>query len=152
MKKIVVMVAMLFATSAAAEEAATTTETKTEVKTEAKPEATAAAASSSGLTVEAKLCKKLESRNPVDEASSFTEADGQVIAWSKVTGASAGTEIHHVWFMGDQQTDDIKLNIGGSPWRTNSKKTIRPNMKGDWRVEVRDSSGAVLETLKFNIQ
>lgn len=106
-----------------------------------------------GMTVEAKLCKNLANREPVDLTDTFKVADGQVITFSRVTGG-AGTELHHVYFLGDKQIDDITLKINGSPWRTNSKKTLRAEqgMTGDWRVEVRDGGGAVLETLKFKVE
>ena len=113
----------------------------------------AASSSASGVSVEAKVCKNLQNREPVDVTDSFKVSDGQVITYSKVTGA-AGSEIHHVYFLGDKQVDDIKLKIGGSPWRTNSKKTLRADtgIVGDWRVEVRDANGSVLETLKFKVE
>ena len=113
----------------------------------------AKAASSGGLTVEAKLCKNLQNREPVDVTDTFKIADGQVITFSRVTGG-AGSEIHHVYFLGDKQLDDITLKVNGSPWRTNSKKTLRADagMTGDWRVEIRDGSGSVLETLKFKVE
>jgi Protein of unknown function (DUF2914) len=112
-----------------------------------------ASAADSGVSVEAKLCKSVENREPVDVTDAFRIADGQVITYSKVTGAS-GSEIHHVYFKGDEQLDDITLSIGGSPWRTYSRKTLRPDtgMTGDWRVEIRDASGMVIETLKFTVE
>ena len=122
----------------------------------AKPAAVVAAEAKpamGGMTVEAKLCKNLANREPVDVTDSFKVADGQVITFSRVTGG-AGSELHHVYFLGDKQIDDITLKINGSPWRTNSKKTLRGDqgMTGDWRVEVRDGGGAVLETLKFKVE
>lgn len=132
--------------------AAMTTEKET-----ATPEATPAASTgttmaSGDMKVEAKTCKKVENRECADATDTFTIADGQVAVWTKVTGGSG--EIHHVYFFGDKQTDDITLNVGGSPWRVHSRKTLRADvgMQGEWRVEVRDGSGAVLETLKFKVQ
>jgi hypothetical protein len=133
-----------------------------EVKTEpAKPAPTAepvkaapaAPAATGALTVEAKVCKNLQNREPVDVTDTFKIADGQVITFSRVTGG-AGSEIHHVYFLGDKQLDDIKLKVSTSPFRTNSRKTLRADagMAGDWRVEVRDANGAVLETLKFKVE
>jgi hypothetical protein len=128
---------------------------KTEpVKPAPTPEAVKAAPAASGaLTVEAKLCKNLQNREPVDVTDTFKIADGQVITFSRVTGG-AGSEIHHVYFLGDKQLDDIKLRVSTSPFRTNSRKTLRADagMAGDWRVEVRDANGAVLETLKFKVE
>jgi hypothetical protein len=110
-------------------------------------------AADSGMSIEATLCRSIENREPVDVTDTFRIADGQVITFSRVTGG-ADTEIHHVYFMGDTQFDDITLPIGGSPWRTHSRKTLRPDkgMAGDWRVEIRDAGGAVLQTLKFKVE
>jgi hypothetical protein len=111
------------------------------------------ASAADGLSVEARLCKSLENREPVDVTNTFSVADGQVITYTRVTGG-VDTEIHHVYFKGDMQFDDITLHVGGSPWRTWSRKTLRPDvgMAGDWRVEIRDAGGAVLETLKFTVE
>lgn len=120
-----------------------------------KPAATAAAPAAAPadgeLKVEAKLCKRIENREPADEGTSFTVADGTVHAWTRVHGA-AGSKVHHVWFKGDTQISDVALDVGGSPWRTYSRKTLGEESKGDWRVEIRDDSGSVLETLKFNVE
>ena len=112
-----------------------------------------ASAAESSVTVEATLCKDIANREPVDETSMFKIADGQVVTYSKVTGG-AESEIHHVYFKGDMQYDDITLPIGGSPWRTYSRKTLRPDtgMAGEWRVEIRDADGAVLKTLNFTVE
>ena len=122
-------------------------------KTDAAESAAEAPAAAGDVSVEAKVCKNLQDRQPVDVTDVFKVSDGQVHTWSRVSGA-AGSEIHHVYFHGDQQVDDITLKIGGSPWRTNSRKTLRPDagMEGDWRVEIRDASGAVIETLKFSVE
>src|SRR3989454_1538710 len=54
----------------------------------------------------------------------FRSDVGQLVCWTKVSGA-AGTSIHHVWFHGDTQVGDMELQVGGSPWRTWSRKTVR---------------------------
>lgn len=142
------------ATAAAAEKEAPKTEAaKEEPKTEAKDEAkTDAAASGSDWKIEGKTCKTLSNRECQDAAESFESADGVIYAWTRVTGPKDGGEIHHVWFKGDEQVGDVALKVGGSPWRTYSKKTLGDKAAGDWRVEVRDSNGAVLETLKFTVK
>jgi len=75
---------------------------------------------------------------------------GQLICWTKVTGAGGGS-IHHVWFHGDTQVGDVELQVGGSPWRTWSKKTVPADWTGAWHVEVRDASGAVLKRFDFTV-
>ena len=89
---------------------------------------------------------------PVESGTSFRADVGRVYAWTRITGAdNGGTTIHHVWFQGDVERADLDLQIGGSPWRTWSNKAIPPEWAGNWRVEVRDSRGNVIETLSFNV-
>ena len=88
---------------------------------------------------------------PQDSGSAFPASVGQVVCWTKVTGGSGGT-IHHVWFHGDSQVADVELQLGGSPWRTWSRKTVPPDWTGAWHVEVRDAGGAVLKRIDFTVR
>lgn len=91
-------------------------------------------------------------RMPVGSDSTFVASVGRVYCWTLVTGAEGEVAIHHVWFHGDQEMADIELRIGGSPWRSWSSKAIVPEWTGAWRVEVRDSAGNVIETIRFTVQ
>ncbi len=91
-------------------------------------------------------------RMPVGSDSTFVASVGRVYCWTLVAGAEGEVAIHHVWFHGDQEMADMELSIGGSPWRTWSSKAIMPEWTGDWRVEVRDPAGNVIETIRFTIQ
>ncbi|MDP3910323.1 MAG: DUF2914 domain-containing protein [Gemmatimonadales bacterium] len=112
-----------------------------------------AQAAPSTISVEAILTSALMDRVPQDTVSAIatpTEAD-TVYLWTRVSGAEAGTVLHHVWFKGDEQVADVELTINGSPWRTWSRKTIAADGAGAWRVEVRDSAGNVLGTVSFTV-
>ena len=91
-------------------------------------------------------------RMPVGSDSTFVASVGRVFCWTRVAGAEGEVAIHHVWFHGDQEMADTELRIGGSPWRTWSSKAIVPEWTGAWRVEVRDSAGNVIETIRFTVQ
>ena len=91
-------------------------------------------------------------RMPAGSDSTFVASVGRVYCWTLVAGAEGEVAIHHVWFHGDQEMADIELRIGGSPWRTWSSKAIVLEWTGAWRVEVRDSEGNVIETIRFTIQ
>jgi hypothetical protein len=105
------------------------------------------------LSVEAVVARDVMDRMPVDSGIAFPADVGTLVCWTRVTGAAAGvdTELHHVWFHGDQQVGDMELRVGGSPWRTWSRKTVVPEWTGPWRVEVRDASGTVLATVSFTV-
>ena len=92
-------------------------------------------------------------RMPVGADSTFTADVERVYCWTRISGApEGGTTIHHVWIRGDQEMADLELNIGAPSWRTWSNKAIMADWTGDWRVEVRDDAGNVIETIRFTVQ
>jgi len=99
--------------------------------------------------VEAELATSIVERMPQGAAEAFPAGVGEVFAWMRVTGAE-GTTIHHVWIHGEDEWS-VPLTIGGSPWRTWSSKQIQPEWTGEWRVEIRDDSGNLLEALSFTV-
>lgn len=112
----------------------------------------AAPAAAPSLTVmEAVVAKSVVDRVAQDTGSAFPAAVGQVVCWTKVSGAAAGTTVHHVWFFGDTQVGDVELTLGGSPWRTWSRKTVPAEAIGAWHVDIRDASGAVLRRIDFTV-
>lgn len=112
--------------------------------------AAAAPARRADVTAEIAIGKTIDKNMPVDTASAFPADVGAVVAWTRVTGAEAGTKITHVWIHG-ADTSKVELNVGGSPWRTYSRKTVGSDGAGDWTVEVMDASGKVLATKSFKI-
>lgn len=105
-----------------------------------------------GLTVpESSVGTNVVDRMPSGVATTFPAGVERLYAWTRIQGAEGETTIHHVWIHGDVERADLELRIGGSPWRTWSNKAILPEWTGAWRVEVRDDSGNVLETIRFTV-
>jgi plastocyanin len=102
------------------------------------------------VTVEIAIGKSIDGRVPVDTASAFPADVGALVCWTSVTGAAAGTTITHTWTHGPHSVD-VTLNVGGSPWRTFSRRTIPADWTGEWKVEVKDASGAVLASKTFTV-
>jgi hypothetical protein len=102
-----------------------------------------------GVTVEIAIGKTIENRMPADTGSAFPADVGSLVCWTKVTGA-AGTKISHVWTHGPDSAT-VELNVGGSPWRTYSRRTVPSDWTGEWKVEVKDSTGTVLATKTFTV-
>src|SRR5262245_25657854 len=115
--------------------------------TAAPPPAPAAA---SNVTVEAVLARSLVDRVPQDTGTAFPDSVGTIVLWMRATGAS-GQTLHHVWFFGDTEVGNVPLTIGGSPWRSWSRKTVPADAKGAWHVEIRDDAGAVLKRIDFTV-
>ena len=112
--------------------------------------APAAAAPAANVTVEAVLARNVADRAPQDTGTAFPDSVGSVVLWMKVTGGN-GQTLHHVWFHGDDNVGDVPLTIGGSPWRTWSRKQVPADAKGAWHVEIRDEAGAVLKRIDFTV-
>jgi hypothetical protein len=102
-------------------------------------------------SVELVVATDVQDREPVGEGTMFPADVGQLVAWSRVSGA-ADTTIEHVWRFADAEVEAVvPLQIGGSPWRTWSTKQIPPEWAGDWVVEVRDQAGNVLATASVTV-
>ena len=110
------------------------------------------AVSAQSLTVaESALATGVANRMPTGRAMTFPADVERVYAWTRIQGAEGDTMIHHVWIHDGVERADLELRIGGSPWRTWSNKAIPSEWAGDWRVEVRDGRGNVLETIRFTV-
>jgi hypothetical protein len=101
------------------------------------------------VTVEASIAANVVDRMPQGESTTFAAGVGTVYCWNRVTGA-AGTTIQHVWIHGEMEFP-VNVQIGGSPWRMWTSKAIPPEWTGDWRVEIRDGSGNLLDTRSFTV-
>lgn len=110
----------------------------------------AAAPAASDVTVEAVLGRSVVDRAPQDTGTAFPDSVGTVVLWMRATGAT-GQTLHHVWFFGDAEVGDVPLTIGGSPWRTWSRKSVPVEAKGAWHVEIRDDAGNVLKRIDFTV-
>lgn len=102
------------------------------------------------VTAEAAIGKSIAAGMPVDTAATFPADVGSVVCWTRVTGAAAGSKITHLWIHG-ADSSKVELKIGGSPWRTYSRKTIGDDAAGEWKVEVQDADGKILATKTFKI-
>ena len=112
--------------------------------------AAAAPAAQSTATVEAVLARSVLDRAPQDTGVAFPADVGQLVLWMRVTGGD-GQTLNHVWFHGDTEVGNVPLTVGGSPWRTWSRKTVPMEATGAWHVEIRDAAGTVLKRIDFTV-
>lgn len=100
-------------------------------------------------SVEAQIATRIVDRMPEGAGTEFPLDVGELHCWSRVTDG-AGETIQHVWIYGENEFP-VSLEVGGSPWRTWSSKAIPAEWSGEWRVEIRDEDGNVLDTLSFTV-
>ena len=98
------------------------------------------------------ICRDVIDREPVDGGTQFAPSVGKLYCFTQITGAQGPTEVFHVWYFAETERARVSLSVNGSSWRTYSSKIIQPHEIGDWRVDVLDPEGKVLETLLFEIR
>jgi hypothetical protein len=94
----------------------------------------------------------VENREPVGVAETFPASTEKVSCFLEATGIAEDTEVSFVWFYGDKEMLKTSLPLKmGSRWRTYATKNLA-GMKGDWKVELRDSNGNPLQEIKFKVE
>ena len=88
-----------------------------------------------------------ETRTIQGEAASF-DSSAPVYYLTRVKSETVPTTIVHVYSVDGKEVASVSLNVKGSPWTTWSQKTVWP---GEWKVELKDESGAVIETKNFSV-
>lgn len=149
MKRIVLssVVVLALGMGARAEDLAPATETSSpSVAAEATPAVSAATLEVLSATLGTGVDRA--TRLITGEATSFDAGVGQVYLLTQVKASSVPTTLKHVWSVAGQGNAEVPLTVKGSPWKTWSYRTVWP---GDWKVEVQDEAGAVLQSLAFTV-
>ncbi len=90
----------------------------------------------------------VENRRLVGRADRFVE--GTVVSfWTRVVGGAPGGAIHHLWIHNGDVIMRAELEIGGSHWRTFSRRALPEGSTGPWTVEARSPDGRVLAHEEF---
>jgi cytoskeletal protein RodZ len=90
----------------------------------------------------------VESLRLVGRADRFVEGT-TVSFWTRVLGGRPGDLIHHIWIHEGQVIMRANLEIGGSHWRTFSRRELPPGSAGQWAAEARSPDGRVLARVEF---
>jgi len=98
------------------------------------------------------FARGIEAREPVGEAQVFPADVGTLVFFTQVAGVQGGSEVRHVWIYDGREVASIPLAVQGPTWRTWSAKTVLPEHRGDWTVEVRDAAGALLLTAVCRVE
>ena len=98
------------------------------------------------------ICGNVMDRKPVDVSSTFTANQDKVYCYLEFKDVKKETTVNVVWALGQNEMGKIPLTIKPyAKFRTWANKSIN-GMKGDWKVDVMDDSGAVLKTATFKVQ
>ena len=111
-----------------------------------------AAASELKIT-ELAMTTKIVKGKPIDSVHRISSASVKALyCFTRIAApGDTDTTIKHVWYRDDQKVGEYELPVKGERWRTYSKKEIQRGWAGEWRVEILDSAGTVLNTVKFRM-
>jgi hypothetical protein len=94
----------------------------------------------------------VENREPVGVAETFPASTEKVYCFLEATNITQDTEVSFVWFHGEKEIWKISLPLKTGPkWRTNASKTVS-GLPGDWKVEIKDADGNLVQDVKFKVE
>lgn len=87
----------------------------------------------------------ISDREPVDNLSTLPSGLDQVYLFTDLRDFT-GQRVLHRWVYNDMIEAEVGFNVGGPRWRTWSSKTIPAHQSGEWRVDIVDGDGFIVET------
>lgn len=84
-------------------------------------------------------------REPTDEISAISPDTERVFFFTELRNMD-GTTVTHRWSLNGTVMAEVSFNVRASRWRVHSSKTLLPEWRGDWVVDVVDENGVVVET------
>lgn len=96
---------------------------------------------------------KIAKGNPIDLVHRISSSSVKSLyCFTRMTAPpDTDTTISHVWYKDGEKVGEYELPVKGEKWRTYSKKNIQRGWAGEWRVEVLDSDGNLMKTIKFRM-
>ena len=101
--------------------------------------------------VQAVMCEGLRSLVPLNEAIAFSIKREEVFCFLDFAPVPEKTSIRISWFWRDERRIRRKFTLYPPRWSTLDSMQLRDADKGPWRVEVEDTEGNILKTLRFSI-
>jgi hypothetical protein len=103
--------------------------------------------------VAAELCRSFSTsgRSWRCEPASDSIAPGALVLYTRIRSTRADTVVHR-WYHGRTLRQSVTLAIGANTnegYRTYSRQTVT---SGDWRVEVRNADGSLLDERRFSVR
>ncbi len=112
---------------------------------------TTSAGSAQMVLAQAVMCEAIENFQPKNPAVVFSISQGEVFCFSNFDPVIEKTVIFHKWYKRDKLIFTMPLTLSPPKWSSFSRVQIRDADKGPWRVEIRDSSDTLLQTLRFSM-
>jgi hypothetical protein len=94
----------------------------------------------------------VENREPVGVAETFPVSTEKVYCFLEAANIPKDSEVSLVWLHNGNEMMKFNLPLKmGAKWRTWAFKNLR-GLKGDWKIEIKDTGGNLLKDLKFKVE
>ena len=90
---------------------------------------------------------------PIDSVHRISSASVRALyCFSSINSTDRSpTVIRHAWYRNNEKIAEHELPVEGERWRSHSKQTVERKDSGSWRVELLDSGGKILKTVRFSM-
>ena len=94
----------------------------------------------------------VENSEPVGAAEKFPASTEKVYCFIEATHIPKDMDVTFVWSLGGKEQFKIALPLKMGPrWRTYALKNLH-ELKGDWKVEIKDADGKLLKEVSFKVE
>ncbi|MBI4684260.1 MAG: DUF2914 domain-containing protein [Nitrospirae bacterium] len=98
------------------------------------------------------VCAKIENKEPVDVKEVFSSATEKVYVFIEFRDVAEDTTVNVIWRHGDKEMLKTSLPLKkGLKWRTYASKNLY-GLKGNWKIELVDSTGKGVKALIFKVE
>lgn len=101
--------------------------------------------------VQAVMCESIDNFKPVNPGVVFSISSGEIFCFSEFDPVFEKTHVLHQWYKKDKLIFTMRLTLSPPKWASFSRIQIRDADKGPWRVEIHDTDGTILQTLRFSM-
>lgn len=98
------------------------------------------------------IAESIKDREPVNVTEKLPASAENAVCFLEARGIAQDTDAVFVWYKNDQVVTRVRAPLSqGSRWRTYSSKKLN-GQTGDWKVEVQDKDGNVVDTVNFTVE
>jgi hypothetical protein len=98
------------------------------------------------------VSQNIENREPVKGGNVFSASSEKLFCFLDARDIEQDTVVSIIWYHENQELARVDLPLQqGWRWRTWSSKKIN-NLKGNWKVELQDSSGIIHNAISFSVE
>lgn len=98
------------------------------------------------------VAEGIQDREPVNVTEKLPSSAENVYCFLEARSIAQDTDAVFVWYKENEVVARVRAPLGqGQRWRTYSSKKLN-GQAGEWKVEVQDKDGNVMDTVNFTVE